>query len=68
MFFIVLATWLVGVVVSFIYGNRKLPLIILLLGGGVVIAIFSGIAGWFGVAALAILSAIIWIANKSDMT
>lgn len=68
MFFIVLATWIVGIVVSFIYGNRKLPCFILLLGGGVLAAVFAGHAGWFGVAALAILSAIIWIANKSDMS
>lgn len=68
MFFIVLATWLVGIIVSFIYGNRKLPFIILLLGGGVLAAVFTGHGGWFGVAALAILSAVIWIANKMDMT
>jgi hypothetical protein len=68
MFFIVLAAWVVGIIVSFINGNRKLPFIILLLGGGVLATVFSGHGGWFGVAALAILSAIIWIANKIDMT
>ncbi len=68
MFFIVLAAWLVGVIVSFIYGNRRLPLIVLVLGAGVLAAVFTGHAGVFGLTALAILTATIWIANKMDMT
>jgi hypothetical protein len=68
MVFFVIATWIVGIVVSFIYGNRGLPLTILLLGVAVVLATFKCIVGWYGVATLAILSAIIWIANKADMT
>ncbi len=68
MFFWVMGFWIVGVVVSFIYGNRGLPLIILLLGIGVVAATFAGFAGYYGIAALAILAAIIWIANKADMS
>ena len=68
MFFFVMATWIVGVIVSFIYENRALPLVILVLGVVVVAATFNGIAGYYGIAALALLSAIIWIANKADMT
>ncbi len=68
MFFFVIGVWLVGIIVSFINGNRVLPLVILVVGVGVVAATFMGIAGYFGTAALAILAVIIWIANKADMT
>jgi hypothetical protein len=68
MFFFVMATWIVGVIVSVINGNRGLPLVVLLLGLGAVAAMFAGIGGWFGMAVLAILSVVIWIANKVDMT
>jgi hypothetical protein len=66
--FFVMAVWIVGVIVSFIYGNRVLPLIILVLGIGVVAATFNGTLGYYGIAALAVLAVIIWIANKVDMT
>lgn len=60
---IVLLAWLFGVVVSFVNGNRKLPLIILLLG----IGLFFVPIGMFRVAGFAILAAIILVANKADM-
>lgn len=60
---IVLGAWLVGVIVSFCLGNRTMPLIILLLGIGLLYARL----GLLGLAGLGLLSAIIWIANKADM-
>jgi hypothetical protein len=68
MFFWVMGFWIVGVIVSFINGNRGLPLVILLLGSGVVAATFAGVAGYYGIAALAALAVVIWIANQRDMT
>lgn len=67
MFYIALAAWLGGVVVSFVNGNRRLPSVILLLGLLLVVLTFMGKAGYFGLAGIAILAAIIWIANKADM-
>jgi hypothetical protein len=64
MFLLAIAAWLAGVVVSFYDGNRKLPLVVLLLGG---VLLFSPIGFW-GTAGVAILAAVIWIANKSDLT
>jgi hypothetical protein len=58
----------VGIIISFIYGNRALPMLILALGCGILWAVFAGLAGWWGIAGLAILSVVIWIANKIDMT
>jgi hypothetical protein len=67
-FYIALFAWVGGVVVSFVNGNRRLPSVILLLGVVLVALMFLGIAGYFCVAGLAILAAIIWIANKADTT
>ena len=61
-----LAAWLAGVAVSYYNGNRKLPTVILLLGIAIVVATATGHAGVFGTAGLALLAAIIWIANKAD--
>ena len=66
-FYLALAAWLGGVVVSFLNGNRRLPAIIFLLGLVVVVLTFMGTAGYFGLAGIAILAAIIWIANKADL-
>jgi hypothetical protein len=63
MFFIAIIAWAGGVIVSFYNGNRKLPLIVLLLGVGL---LFAPIGVW-GIAGIALLAAIIWIANKADM-
>ena len=62
-FLIALVAWIGGVVVSFYTGNRKLPLIVLLLGLG----LFFAPIGIWKVAGIALLAAIIWIANKADL-
>lgn len=62
-FLIALVAWVGGVIVSFYNGNRKLPLIVLLIGLGL---LFAPIGVW-KLAGLALLAAIIWIANKTDM-
>ncbi len=62
-FYIALAAWIGGVIISFYNGNRKLPLVVLLLGLGL---LFAPIGVW-KLAGLAVLGAIIWIANKADM-
>jgi len=67
-FYIALFAWLGGVVVSFVNGNRRLPTIVLLLGLVLVGLTFWGKAGSFGMAGIAILAALIWIANKADTT
>jgi hypothetical protein len=63
MFLIAIIAWAGGVIISLYNGNRKLPLTILLLGVGL---LFAPIGVW-GIAGIAILAAIIWIANKADM-
>jgi hypothetical protein len=63
MYLIAILAWAGGVVVSFYNGNWKLPLVVLLLGIGMLLAPI----GLFGIAGIALLAAIIWIANKSDM-
>jgi len=66
--YMALIAWLGGVVVSFINGNRRLPAIVFLLGLVLVGLTFWGKAGYFGLAGIAILAAIIWIGNKADTT
>ena len=66
-FYIAILAWAGGVSLSFANGNRKLPLVVLLLGIGLLIATFRGSAGLFGIAGIAILAIIIWVANKADM-
>ena len=66
-FYNAIFAWAGGVILSFANGNRKLPLVVLLLGIGLLIATFRGHAGLFGIAGIAILAAIIWVANKADM-
>ena len=63
MFLVAVIAWAGGVIVSFYNGNRKLPVIVLLLGLGL---LFAPIGVW-GIAGISILAAITWIANKSDM-
>jgi hypothetical protein len=62
-FLIAIIAWIGGVVISFYNGNRKLPLVVLFLGIGLLIAPI----GVWKLAGIAILAAIIWIANKADM-
>ena len=64
--YIPILAWIGGVVVSFAIGNRKLPLVVLLLGVGLLNATFTTPVGLFGIAGIAILAAIIWIAIKAD--
>lgn len=60
---IALIAWIGGVVVSFYNGNRKLPIVILLLG----IVLLLAPIGFWSTVGIALLAAVIWIANKSDM-
>jgi hypothetical protein len=62
-FLIALVAWIGGVIISFYNGNRKLPLVVLLFGLGL---LFAPIGVW-KLAGLALLAAMIWIANKADM-
>lgn len=62
-FLIALGAWLGGVAISFYNGNRKFPLIMLLLGAG----LFFAPIGIWKIAGIALLAAITWIANKADM-
>jgi len=62
-FLLALIAWLGGVVVSFINGNRKMPLTILLIG---LVLMFAPIGVW-KLIGIALLAAIIWTANKLDM-
>ena len=64
MFFLIALVGLVGgVIVSFAYGNTKLPIVVLLLAAG----LFFAPIGIWKLVGIAILAAIIWIANKIDM-
>lgn len=63
MYLIAIIAWVGGVIVSFYNGNRKLPLTVLLIGLGL---LFLPIGVW-GLVGIALLAAIMWIANKADM-
>jgi len=63
MFPVAIVAWAGGIIISFYNGNRKLPVTVLLVGLGL---LFAPIGIW-GMAGLAILAAIIWIANKADV-
>jgi len=67
MFYIAIGAWLAGVVVSLINHNRKLPLSIFSIGTLVIIGQFTIGFGHFTIVAIALLAAVIWIANKLDM-
>ena len=64
MFWIAVAAWLIGVLVSFINGKRKLPFTILFLGVLDIVGIFNFDLGWIGLSFLALLAVVILIANK----
>ncbi len=66
--FIVLGAWIAGVIVSWINGNRKLPLSILGIGIVVLGLHFTIGLGMYALLLMAVLSIIIWIANKMDMS
>ena len=67
MFYIAIIAWVGGIAVSFYNGNRKLPLLVLLAGIGIWIG--ASLTGFWpdGIAGIALLAAVIWIANKSDL-
>lgn len=65
--YIAIVAWLAGLGFSYWNGNRKLPTIVLLLGCISLYLWFNGVGGGLGIAGVAILAAIIWIANKADM-
>jgi hypothetical protein len=67
MFFIVVGAWLAGVIVSLINHNRKLPIWIFIIGALTLAGQFTIGFGFLAVIIMAILSVIIWIANKHDM-
>jgi hypothetical protein len=67
MFFIVIGAWLASVVVSWMNHNRKLPLWIFGIGALVLAGQLTIGFGFLSVVAMAVLSVIIWIANKMDM-
>jgi hypothetical protein len=68
MFFsIALIAWIGGSLTSFVNGNRRLPSVVLLLGLVFVVLSFMGRAGYFDVAGIAVLAAIIWIANDVEI-
>jgi len=59
---IALIAWIAGVIVSFINGNRKMPIVVLLIG----IGLLAAPIGIWKTVGLALLAAIIWIANKAE--
>ena len=63
MFLIAIVAWIGGVIISLYNGNRKLPLIVLGIGLGLM---FAPIGVW-GFVGITLLACIIWIANKMDM-
>lgn len=67
MFYVVLAAWLAGVVTSLINGNRKLPITIFIIGAAATAVQFTVGIGYLYIALMAIISIIIWMANKFDM-
>lgn len=65
-FWIAVAAWLAGVIISFSMGNRRLPLVILSLGVIAIVGVLFFRFGWPGIAALAGMALVIHIANKLD--
>ena len=68
MFFIVIAAWLAGIIISLKFGNRKLPITILLIGLGATATQFTIGLGYTYIVVMAIISVVIWIANKMEMS
>lgn len=68
MFFsIALIAWIGGSLASIVNGNRRLPSVVLLFGLVFVVLTFMEGAGYFDVVDIAILAAIIWIANDVEI-
>jgi len=66
MFFGVIAAWIVGCIVSFIYGNLKLPITILVIGVVAIAVHFTIGLGYSFIVIMAVLSIVIWFANKLE--
>jgi hypothetical protein len=67
MFFsIAIIAWVGGSLASIANGHRRLPSVVLLLGL-VVVLTFTDRVGYFDVAGIAVLAAIIWIANDAEI-
>lgn len=68
MFFVVIAAWLVGIIVSLVNHNRKLPLTTFGIGILILVGNFTIGFGSLAIALMAVLCVVIWIANKLDMS
>ena len=68
MFFsIALIAWIGGSLASIANGNRRLPTVVILLGLVFAVLSLMGRVGYFDVAGIAVLAAIIWIANDMEI-
>ena len=65
---IAIIAWLAGLGISFYNGNTKLPLGCLVIGIGLLVAMFTGHGGIIPTVGFALLAAILIIANKLDMS
>jgi uncharacterized protein YqgC (DUF456 family) len=68
MFFVVVAAWLVGVLVSIINGNRRLPGTIFVAGAALTYVQFTVTnLSYMYIVGMALLAIVIWTANKVEM-
>ena len=65
---IALIAWIAGIGISFYNGNTKLPLISLVIGIGLLVAMFTGHGGVFVTVGFVVMAVILIIANKLDMS
>lgn len=68
MFFFIIAAWLAGCIVSFVYGNMKLPFTILGLGVVALAAHFTIGLSYGILAIMGVMNVVIWFSNKMEMT
>ena len=66
--FLAIGVWMTGVVVSFVLGNRKLPLIVFLIGGVCTAVHFTSGLGFIYTSIMAILAVIMLISIKIEMS
>jgi hypothetical protein len=65
---IAIVAWLAGLGISFYNGNTKLPLISLVIGIGLLVAMFTGHGGIVTTVGFVLLAVVLILANKLDMT
>ena len=65
---IALIAWIAGIGISFYNGNTKLPLLSLVIGIGLLVALFTGHGGALVTVGFAVMAVILIIANKLDMS